>query len=871
MEFYCRRFHFPNPVLEAHDVPGGWECTMTVGGRRIGIGNGTTKKASTAYCYLDTVQYLEQSDRDLWKTYLQKSLKGDLPGYAPSLYFVLGHRLHEDLRDLCVDINSSDLYRNRPVVGQPASGSQDMSTMQGGRYARPLGPQGMITKSNELLDRRKHYLQDPKLANMRAVRASLPVYTQSDELLSMIRENDVTICMAATGSGKTTQIPQMILDSYIEQGKGSWCNVLCTQPRRLAALSVADRVAKERGESLGRSVGYQVRFEAKPPEDHGSVTFCTTGVFLKRLQTALADDGQRNGNLDHITHVVVDEVHERDVDTDLLLVVLKRLLAVRKAQNKPIKVILMSATIDPTLFQNYFRDEDGNPAKTIDIPGRSFPVTKFFLDDFFSQFSQATSQWLLREPTVLNYISRELDSKALPPSIPAPRNNNNDEEADIPYPLVAATISHVLQQSDSGHVLVFLPGWDDIVAVQKILQRPVGPFGVDLSDTTKYSLHLLHSSIPLAEQQVIFEPPPPGVRRIILSTNIAETSVTIPDVVYVVDTARLKEQRYDPERHIMSLTSAWVGASNLNQRAGRAGRHRPGDYYGILGRARAESLQPYQTVEMSRVDLTNVVMHVKALDFPGMSVEEVLAATIEPPSHERVAAAMKELQMVGALDHTKGLTALGRVLLQLPVDVQVGRLVLYGSFFRCLDQALTLAAILTNRDPFVSPMHLKAEAGATKSSWSPANFKSDALAILRAYNAWDKIQQTRDFAAANRFCLDNFLAKPTLLTIQKIKGHILQSLYHAGVLHVSAGGGIVDNVAMSSRQISIPPELNENAESMPLLTALIALASQPKFAIRVGERGFRTQQDKVLFRSRSYGTRLILLQLDNLHSPIQCQ
>src|SRR5260221_5869842 len=146
--------------------------------------------------------------------------------------------------------------------------------------------------------------------------------------------------------------------------------------------------------------------------------------------------------------------------------------------------------------------------------------------------------------------------------------------------------------------------------------------------------------MPLSEQQAIFEPPAKGVRRIILATNVAETSVTIPDVVYVIDTAKIKEQRYDPDRHMSSLVSSWVGSSNLNQRAGRAGRHRSGEYYGVLGKARAESLQSHQTVEMKRVDLSNVVMHVKALTFPGMTVEEVLAAAIEPPDPRRVDSAM---------------------------------------------------------------------------------------------------------------------------------------------------------------------------------------------------------------------------------------
>lgn len=168
-----------------------------------------------------------------------------------------------------------------------------------------------------------------------------------------------------------------------------------------------------------------------------------------------------------------------------------------------------------------------------------------------------------------------------------------------------------------------------------------------------------------------------------------------------------------------------------------------------------------------------------------------------------------------------------------------------AAFFRCLDQALTLAAILTNRDPFVCPMHLRSEAREKKNSWTPDQFRSDALATLNAYNVWEKMQTAREFQSANRFCIDNFLAKPSLLMIQKIKGHLLQSLYHAGVLQVSAGGGLVDNV--SARQLVVPPELNINGESLPLLAALIASASQPKFAIRTGEKGFRTQQEKMCF------------------------
>jgi HrpA-like RNA helicase len=246
---------------------------------------------------------------------------------------------------------------------------------------------------------------------------------------------------------------------------------------------------------------------------------------------------------------------------------------------------------------------------------------------------------------------------------------------------------------------------------------------------------------------------------------------------------------------------------------------------------------------MKRVDLTNVVMHVKALDFPGMAVEEVLAAAIEPPAPDRIKAAMSDLQMVGAIDDDQNLTPLGRVLLQLPVDVQVGRLVLYGSFFRCLDKALTLAALMTNREPFVSPIHLKAEAATAKNSWSLVEFRSDALAALRAYNAWWAMQSRGEYAPANRFCSDNFLSKPTLLMIDRIKKQLLTSLHHAGVLDVSAGGRVEPLGRGGS--ITVPTELNVNGESQPLLAALIAIASQPKFAIRTGESTYRTMLDKV--------------------------
>ena len=867
MDYYCRRFSFGKPDVQYEQVNRQkgfttWDAIMSVGGRRIGLGYGTSKKSALMASYLDVVQYLESCDKELWNDFVEAAKTGKDVGLAPSVYFPMSDNLDNEIRDLCADIRRSTLFNNRPssrsgMTGTDSrgQGASNLPSQSSNGVWHSHSPQFYSTKSEQLSARRNAYLENHSFAAMRAQRASLPVTSQAADILDHISKNDVTICMAATGSGKTTQIPQLLLDDAIDRGKGAFCNVVCTQPRRIAAISVAQRVANERGESLGSrsSIGYQVRFDAKLPDFYGSLTFCTTGIFLKRMQNALLGGMHSGRSLDDVTHVVVDEVHERDVDTDLLLVVLKRLLAVRKAQNKPIKIILMSATIDPSLFREYFKDEHGLPAPVIEVPGRSFPVVKHFLDETIPALSDPRrgTSWVFQEESVLKYVERELGPESTmalghtrPRSVFQPDREDGIDDLELPHPLVALTIAHVLDISKSGHVLVFLPGWDDIIAIQRILLDPIRfpLLNMDFSDPSRFAIHLLHSTIPVQEQQAVFEPPPEGVRRIILATNIAETSITIPDVVYVVDTGKIKEIRYDPERHMSSLVSAWVGSSNLNQRAGRAGRHRPGEYYGILGQRRAAMLHPYQTVEMKRVDLSNVVMHVKALDFPGMEVEEVLAATIEPPSSERVTAAMDDLKMVGALDENKNLTSLGRVLLQLPIDVQMGRLVLFGSFFRCLDKALTLAAILSNRDPFLCPPAMKKVATAVKNSWTPQKFRSDPLATLFAYDAWWKIFSKGNAMAANRFCNDNFLSRPTLMMIQKIKGQLLHSLYEAGVIDVSAGGTLG---RIPANRDHVPPQLNTSGDSLPLLSALIAIASQPKFAVRVSERMLRTARDRV--------------------------
>ena len=237
--------------------------------------------------------------------------------------------------------------------------------------------------------------------------------------------------------------------------------------------------------------------------------------------------------------------------------------------------------------------------------GRSFPVEKYWLDDIVEtlqgeRLPQNRGGWVFNEKSVIPYLQRELVAQ-IPIDHRTGKPVGEIDDLDMPYPLLALIIAHVLSKSDEGHVLVFLPGWDEIQSVRNILQdRQRYPLlELNLNDPDRYELHVLHSTIPIADQQAVFEPPTnPNIRRIVLSTNIAETSVTIPDVVYVVDSAKCKEKRYDPERRLSQLVSAWTGTSNVLQRAGRAGRHRKGEYYGIVSNARFKSMDIHQTVEM---------------------------------------------------------------------------------------------------------------------------------------------------------------------------------------------------------------------------------------------------------------------------------
>lgn len=322
-----------------------------------------------------------------------------------------------------------------------------------------------------------------------------------------------------TGCGKTTQVPQFILDTFTQNGNATDCNILISQPRRISAISLADRIAHERKERVGDVVGFQVRLDQLLPKELGAIVFCTTGILLKKLQG--------NPSLEGCSHVILDEAHERQINTDMLMILLKR--AVTKNPN--LKLLVMSATINAHLFQRYF------DCPAVRVPGRLYPVKMHFLEDI---------EHLPNIQRYKTYVNRRHDEDEI-------------DKLSVDYGKVAQIIKWISTHKPSGAILCFLPGWNDIVTVQSMLE--------DISIYTGNHLVLpMHSKISHNEQRKIFEHTPAGVRKIILATDIAETGITVSDVVYVVDSVIRREMRWDDNKDLPSIRNCWISRANIQQR-----------------------------------------------------------------------------------------------------------------------------------------------------------------------------------------------------------------------------------------------------------------------------------------------------------------
>ena len=680
----------------------------------------------------------------------------------------------------------------------------------------------------------------PAFQMMEEYRRSLPMWAFREQVLSAVEANPVVVLSGETGCGKSTQLPTFLMENELANGRP--CKIYCTQPRRISAVSLARRVAEEMGEGRGKVgglVGYAIRLE-NMVTDQTRLIYATTGIVMRMLE--------RSTELSDVTHLILDEVHERSIESDFLMVVLKRLLVKRK----DLKVVLMSATVDADRFSDYL-----GGAPVLKVPGRTFPVQEYFLEDAV----EATGFTVEDDPRNSRSKKGEWDDNDAEVDIESGGGITGNlqgyrpetraalaklDQYRIPYDLILKLLETIAMSPDyadySKAILVFLPGLGEIRRLNDmILGHPM--FGSHGRNTHgKWLVYPLHSTIASEEQEQAFLIPPPGTRKIVLATNIAETGITIPDVTAVIDTGKHKEMRFDEKRQLSRLIETFVSKANAKQRRGRAGRVQPGICWHLFTKERHDTVMAdQQTPEIMRLSLQDLVLRVKICALG--NVEEVLTSALDSPTPKNIRRAVDSLVDVKALTADEELTPLGRQLAKLPLDVYLGKLVLLGSIFGCLDAALTMAALLTSKSPFVSPGGYGGEAERAKLAFKRGD--SDLLTVYNAYATWRRVCLSKGSAniSEGEFCRKNCISPRTMSGIEDLKGQLTAAVVDAGFLSLAPAERAALNRTryQTYRRTAffvVPDSYNHASANDEICNAVVAAAFYPKLLIRDG-KGWR--------------------------------
>ncbi|XP_051039031.1 ATP-dependent RNA helicase DHX29 [Phodopus roborovskii] len=621
-------------------------------------------------------------------------------------------------------------------------------------------------------------------------RQQLPVFRHRAAIVGALKRHRVVVVAGETGSGKSTQVPHFLLEDLLLNECGARkCNIVCTQPRRISAVSLATRVCDELGCESGPGgknslCGYQIRMESRASEST-RLLYCTTGVLLRKLQ--------EDGLLTDVSHVIVDEVHERSVQSDFLLVILKEILQKRS----DLHLILMSATVDSDKFSTYFTH-----CPILRISGRSYPVEVFHLEDIIEETgfvlekdSEYCQKFLEEEEEItINVTSKAGGIKKYQEYIPVQtgastelnpfylKYSSRTQHAILymnPHKINLDLILELLVYLDKspqfrnieGAALIFLPGLAHIQQLYDLLSNDRRFY------SERYEVIALHSVLSTQDQAAAFRLPPPGVRKIVLATNIAETGITIPDVVFVIDTGRTKENKYHESSQMSSLVETFVSKASALQRQGRAGRVRDGFCFRLYTRERFEGFLDYSVPEILRVPLEELCLHIMKCDLG--SPEDFLSKALDPPQPQVISNAMNVLRKIGACElNEPRLTPLGQHLAALPVNVKIGKMLIFGAIFGCLDPVATLAAVMTEKSPFITPIGRKDEADLAKASLAVAD--SDHLTIYNAYLGWKRARQEGGHRSEVEYCQRNFLNRTSLLTLEDVKQELMRLVKAAG-------------------------------------------------------------------------------------------
>ncbi|KAK7679049.1 DEAH-box ATP-dependent RNA helicase prp43 [Cerrena zonata] len=553
----------------------------------------------------------------------------------------------------------------------------------------------------------------PQYKKILQVRRKLPVYAQMTEFFRVFNENQIIVMVGETGSGKTTQIPQFVCYSDLPHLRGKM--VACTQPRRVAAMSVAKRVADEMDVPLGKQVGYSIRFEDMTESGTTFLKYMTDGMLLR--------EAMNDPDLSRYSTVILDEAHERTLATDILMGLLKAL-----AKRRPdLKIIVMSATLDALKFQKYFGLKKDVPAPLFKVPGRTHPVEVFYTQE--------------PEP---DYV-----------------------EAAI------RTVLMIHRAEDPGDILLFLTGEEEIEdACRKIKQEAEDLMSQDPDSVGPLVCTPLYSSLPPMQQQRIFDPPPPPRtpdgppgRKVVVSTNIAETSLTIDGIVYVVDPGFSKQKVYNPRIRVESLLVSPISKASAQQRAGRAGRTRPGKCFRLYTEKDfMKELEEQTYPEILRSNLANTVLELVKLGVKDL----VKFDYVDAPAPETLMRALELLNYLKALDDDGGLTDLGGIMAEFPLDPQMAKMLIVSPEFNCSNEILTIVAMLSVPNVWLRPANMRKESDAAKQLMTVPD--GDHLTLLNVYNNYMNNKGDRNWA------WNNFLSARALLQAENVRAQLQRSM-----------------------------------------------------------------------------------------------
>ncbi|KAI8083313.1 P-loop containing nucleoside triphosphate hydrolase protein [Gilbertella persicaria] len=563
-----------------------------------------------------------------------------------------------------------------------------------------------------------HDFQKKKKENLKKkieeTKAALPVTPYAPAIVETLKKHRVLLIAGDTGCGKSTQVPQILMNAGFDK-------IACTQPRRIACSSLARRVSYETLNEYGSRIGYQVRFE-KNKSSNTRVLFLTEGLLLRQYAA--------DNMLSMYDVIVVDEVHERHMMGDFLLALLKKTLT----QRKDLYVVLMSATINAELFAQYF------DAPTLIVPGKMYSVKIHYWpqgEDDKNLVDEATH--------------RKRHSEAIKKSIPSrPQMIKPD-----PYIKVLEYIDQSVPLDERGDLLIFMSGINEISSLAEDLTAYA-------QDTKKWVILMLHSSLTVEEQEKVFDSPPEGVRKCIISSNIAETSITIDGIRFIIDSGKVKEMNHDPGSKVSRLSEFWISKASAKQRTGRAGRTGPGECFRFYSENEFNHFHDFAIPEIRREALDPLLLQIKYMGLGNPRKFDY----IEAPSIDYINSSMEFLYNLGAVDQDENLLGLGSVLAKLPVDATVGKMLLLGVVFNIIDPILTIAAGMSLQSPFARTTpssnreHLQ-----NRSEFDSKH--GDPFTLLNLWEKWIAVKESK--TSSRKWCKQHMIEEHRLYEIAKMK------------------------------------------------------------------------------------------------------